>query len=103
MTHSKRPQRDFITALEVVVGGLCSLRTHTDLTNQSWMFELDVWPDVGIRLVCFSNLHRHVLQRTVRQVLHSPAVRLLSRLGPQLGVQEEGHPGGHQIPQCRHH
>lgn len=53
------------------------------------------------RLLSFfscSRVHGHVLQRAVRQVRHATAVRLLSILGPQLGVQEERHHGGnHQL------
>ena len=37
--------------------------------------------------------HRYVLQRSLRQVRYPADVRLLSRLGPQMGVPPEGHPG----------
>ena len=41
----------------------------------------------------FSHIHGDVLQRVVRQVLHAAAVWLLSVMGAQLGIQEEGHYG----------
>lgn len=50
-----------------------------------------------------SRLHSHVLQRAVRQVRHATAVRILPILGPQLGVPEKRHHGGHRQLWCRHH
>lgn len=50
-----------------------------------------------------SRVHGHVLQRAVWQVRHATAVRLLSILGPQLGVPEERHHGGnHQLWRWHH-
>lgn len=50
-----------------------------------------------------STLLSHVLQRAVWQVRYASAVRLLSLMGPELGVQEEGHHAGDSQLQCWHH
>lgn len=50
-----------------------------------------------------SCVHSYVLQRTVWQVCNKTTVRLLSILGSQLGVQEEGYHGGDHKLWCGHH
>ena len=48
-------------------------------------------PNIYVYIFFHSHLHGDVLQRALRHVLHSATLRLLSVLGAQLGVQEEGH------------
>ena len=79
--------------------------------SDSLLLSIPGFPSSGFPLTCpllfprspRSDVHCHVLQRAVRQVRHTTAVRLLPVLGPQLGVPEEGHHGGDHQLRRRHH